>query len=333
MLPNDDELEEKQFTIPPKTKLLYEDFKLVAETSTYRVFNARARASREWHTVRVLDCTTEYATVNGDHAATLFVQELLWLQQRYPGSVFTNTFEISGNGDQIACATLSYLPLSCQLGGTEDIINTKDSKVIEKLVSDVLSDVEFLWKDLQLRKIVDVLGPENISYIKEKGRFFLGNWAKIYEKAQSKASNLSATTTYVSEESKNKKFIRSQELAEEIKTLAFAVLGMNKLDYTELQSLLAAPNLQTSVYNVAVKSALVEVFPDSEQLRYLLGKMLSPDLQNLPNIEEFRVKDETTQYSCYLVYEESKELQDETKGGSPNKPSTISGIKFPIFTS
>src|SRR5690606_26368843 len=103
-------------------------FKFVAETSTYRVFNARARASREWHTVRVLDCTKYYAKANDDHAATLFVQELLWLQQRYPGSVFTNTFEISGNGDQMACATLSYLPLSCQLSGTEEVINPKDPK-------------------------------------------------------------------------------------------------------------------------------------------------------------------------------------------------------------
>ena len=68
----------------------------------------------------------------------------------------------------MTCATLSYLPLSCQLGETEEVINPKDSKVIQKLLSDALLDVEFLWKDLHLRKILDALGPENISFIKER---------------------------------------------------------------------------------------------------------------------------------------------------------------------
>jgi len=65
----------------------------------------------------------------------------------------------------MTCVTLSYLPLSCQLGETEEVINPKDSKVIQKLL---LFDVEFLWKDLHLRKILDALGPENISFIKER---------------------------------------------------------------------------------------------------------------------------------------------------------------------
>ena len=214
MLPKNNE---KEDDIPPKTKLLYEDFKLVAETSTYKVFNARTRDSREWHTVRVLDCTKEYAKTNDDHATTLFVQELLWLQCRYPGSVFTNTFEISENGKQMACATLSYLPLNCHINGTDEVIIPKDITVNDKLLSDVFSDVEFLWKDLQLRKFVDVLGPENIAFIKEKGNFFLGNWAKLYEKAHSGVNNLLITTD-VSEEY-NKKKSSSQELAIEIEKL------------------------------------------------------------------------------------------------------------------
>ena len=269
MFPKNQEKDDEQFAIPLQTKLVYEDFKLVAKTSTYRIFNARARASGEWHTVRVLDCTTEYAKANGDHAAALFVQELLWLQQRYPGSVFTNTFEISENGNQIACATLSSLPLSSQLSGAEDVINLKDSNVVEKLLSDVLSDMEFLWEDLHLRKILDALGPENISFVKETGRFFLGNWAKIYENSQ--------------------------------------------LD------------------DFLLESALAEVFPDSEKLRSLIGKILSLDLQNLPNLEELRVKEEITQDSSNLVDEESKQLQGETQSGSPNKPSTIIGIILAIF--
>lgn len=47
MRPKNNEKEDKQFVIPHKIKLLYEDFKLVAETQTDRVFTARARASGE----------------------------------------------------------------------------------------------------------------------------------------------------------------------------------------------------------------------------------------------------------------------------------------------
>ena len=307
--------------ILPKTKLLYEDFKLVAETSTYKVFNARARASREYHSIRVLDCTKDDTKANGAHAATLFIQELLWLQHRDPGSVFTNTFEISENGSQFACATLSYLPLSRQLDGTAEIINPKDFNTIEKLLSDVLSDVEFLWKDLQLRKILDTLGPENIYFIKEKERFFLGNWGKIYEKPQPTASNLSATSTYASETTKNKK-VSAQDLAEEIQALAFAVLKMNKVNCDKLQDLLAAPILQIATYDFMMKSALKKSFPESEKLRGLIGRMLSLDFQNLPKLEELRVKKERTPHSSDPVFEESKQLQGETQISYPKKSST-----------
>ena len=329
--------EDETFSIPPKTKFLYEDFKSVAETSTYRVYNARARASREWHTIRVFDCTKEYVKANGDNAAALFVQELLWLQRRYPGSVFTNTFEICENGKQMSCATLSYLPLGCQLDESEEIINPKDAKVIEKMLSDVLSDVEFLWKDLQLRKILDTMGPENISFIKEKGRFFLSNWAKILERAPLRDNDLTETVTVLPEESKKKK-LSFQDLAAEIKALAFAVLKMNKVEYSGLQSLLALPNLQASAGDAAVKSVLKDVFPDSEKLQELIGKMLSPDLKNLTNLEELRIKEEGNQHSSNLiksnlVEEESKQLQSKTESFSPNKSSSAIGIYSALFIS
>mgnify|MGYP000880085874 CR=1 FL=1 len=157
----------------------------------------------------------------------------------------------------------------------------------------------------------------------------MGNWAKIYEKGQ-EVSGPSVTTTYVSEAKKNKK-LSSQDLAEEIKALAFAILKTNKVDYVGLQSLLAIPNLQTSVYDFAMKSALAEGFPDSKRLRSLIGKMLSLDPQNLPNLEELKVKEESNQHLSKLVAEESKQLPGETQSGSPNKPSTIIGIILPTF--
>ena len=322
MLPNDNETDDKTFAIPPKTKLRYEDFKFITETSTYKIFNAKARGSHEWHTIRVLDCTKAYVNTNEDHAATLFVQELLWLQRRYPGSVFTNTFEISENGSQMACATLSYLPLSRQLNEAEKIINPKDSQTIERLLSDVLSDVEFLWRGLHLRNILDALGPENISFIKEKERFFLGNWAKIYEKAQSELRNLSITETYIIEESKKKK-LSSQHLATEIRALAFAILKMKNIDDKELQSLLATSNLQTSIYDLILKSTVAQGFKDSEKLGNLIERMLSSDIQILPDLEELRMKED--ERTLLATNEESKEFQSEAHRDYLNKSLTVIG--------
>ena len=220
---------------------------------------------------------------DGDRAATLFVQELLQLQCRYPGSVFTNTFEISENGHQMACATLSYLPLSCQMNGTEDIINPKDLKTIEKLVSDVLSDVGFLWKDLEARNIVAALCPENIAFIKDKGRFFLGNWARIYEQPPSKANDLSVTVPYDPEASKNKK-PTPEELADEIKALGLAILKLNKVNDTQLQSLIAIPIVQNAVYDASIKLNLKEGFLDSKKLQSLIENLINSKLPN--TIEE-----------------------------------------------
>ena len=44
-----------RFSIPRKLKFEYQAFKLVAETSTYKIFEAEARDSKEKHRIRVLD--------------------------------------------------------------------------------------------------------------------------------------------------------------------------------------------------------------------------------------------------------------------------------------
>ena len=70
-----------EFKIPSKIKELFStDFKLVSETSSYKVFEAKNRDSNEIHMIRVLDNTKEVVKNHHDLAATLFVQELLRLQ-------------------------------------------------------------------------------------------------------------------------------------------------------------------------------------------------------------------------------------------------------------
>ena len=102
----------KQFKIPQKLKdLLYTDFSLVSETSTYKVFEAKTRDTKEKHHIRVLDATKGLVKDDYDISATLFVQELLHLQQNQPGSVLTHTFEINDHGKLIGCATLPSIEI------------------------------------------------------------------------------------------------------------------------------------------------------------------------------------------------------------------------------
>jgi len=153
----------QKFSIPPKLKFTYGDFKPISETSSYKVFEAKPRNSTQKHMIRILDNTKEFVNKNYDNVATLFIQELLRLQYVQPDSILINTFEISENGKQIAYATLPYVPLSFQLDDTQQVMNPKDPKVIDKLLKDVLSDIEFLWKDLQMRKIMDIWDQETFA--------------------------------------------------------------------------------------------------------------------------------------------------------------------------
>ena len=62
------------------------------------------------------------------------------------------------------------------------------------------------------------------------------------------------------------KKLSSQDLAGEIKALAFVILKVKKVKCDKIQNLLAIPNLQTAVYDTSVKLTLEEGFPDSIKL-------------------------------------------------------------------
>ena len=83
-----------EFAIPLKIKNTYKNFKPIANTSSYRVFEAESCYTNEKHNTRVLDRSKEFVNQEYNLTATLFVQELLYLQSRYPSSILTNAFAI-----------------------------------------------------------------------------------------------------------------------------------------------------------------------------------------------------------------------------------------------
>lgn len=53
----------QQFIIPPKIKFQYTDFELAAETTSYRVFEAKLRNTRQKHMIRIFDSTKDLSDI------------------------------------------------------------------------------------------------------------------------------------------------------------------------------------------------------------------------------------------------------------------------------
>ena len=224
--------ENKIFEIPQSFKQAYTDFKLIQQTATYRLYAAKLRNTDTIHTIRVFDPTSEFVSDNYDLAATLFIQELLRLQSSHPKAVLISSFEVSSDGRQMAYASLSYYPLDFQSDDDLQIIIPKDANTIASLIRDVISDVEFLWKEIQLQDIMRYLGSESIYFMKDEKAFFLGNWAKYCEAEQRESLDSTMISSTLSE---IRKGLTSQKLAEEIKEVAFAALKLKEIDYSGLE--------------------------------------------------------------------------------------------------
>ena len=134
-----------ELVIPLTLRSDYNNFELIPTTSSCRVFDTETSDSKEKHRIRFIK---EFVKKECGLSATPFVQDL---QSRFPGSILANAFEISNDGQQLGCATLPYLPLSCQLDESREVFNPKDPHLIQNLRSDALHGIEFLWKNMQMR--------------------------------------------------------------------------------------------------------------------------------------------------------------------------------------
>lgn len=308
----------QSFTDFPKLRLSYEDFKVITETTSSTVFEASSRNSREKHMIRVLDASKEYVRKNYDHAAALFNQELLRLHQLHPGFVLFDTLETGQDGKQIAVATLPYIQLST-LYENKEIVNFNDVRVVEKFITDIFSDVQFLWKNPGARNILEVLGPDNICLIKEKGAFFLSNWAKIFESRIRKFSASAVIQVAVRKEQK----LSSQELAGEIRALALIVLKLNKIDFSEIEIMRQKHDVDPKLYELEVRQMVSKSFGDSKKLQNLLERILALDPRNLPRLGELNISVPEIQFPAILVSKGSEYAIEKKPAGA--KTSRTSG--------
>ena len=262
--------------IPPNLKLLYTNFKLVTKTSYYYVLEATSRKSFELHAIRILDTASEFVNKNFDRAATLFIQELLHLQSKIPGSVFPENFNISENGKQIVCITRSYVPENRQF---EKTAGPKKIVFVEKLIKEIYADVEFLWKNFQSKKILESLQIENISYMADRAPFsfsdngthFLSDWA-----------NIVGIETEGVESTEQKQQIPSDQTDDnKPKNETMALGGLLFINNSAGTS-----DLRTAFCEFIMKSKIYEGVVNPLQLQSQVEKILSPEKKSLNSLLE-----------------------------------------------
>ena len=282
---------DKTYSVPPKTAFMYQDLEPRAETASYRTFEAETRISlQEKHLIRILNPTKDF-----DSAATLFIQELFHLENRCPGTVLIGTLEICTERKQVACATRQHGLMNIQPDQIQESVHRKDPKMIEKLISDVLSDVEFLRSELLMKDVACLIEPENIFHL---GEFYLTHWDKILQQREE--------TTTISVGSK----LTSQDLVAEIRALAFVLLQMMNAETEELKLLLSS-KVRESTYKSAVEASAKEGFGDLPKIQNLIERMLSYHPQNLPSLEELHIKEAAIQNSSLLCPQCKKKKNKE----------------------
>ena len=217
--------------IPPKTRLLYTDFRLISRAHYFKIFSALAKIDSKSVSVRFLDFNSEFYCSNPNVASTLFIQELLRLCTLHPESIIIDHFEICDKA--IAFVTTPYLPLEHVVKEMEN----PQSLDIEKLIKDVLIDLNFLVYDMRLagQNSTIHIGFDNIYQISGTESYIVGDWAKGFEGRNVVIDTSELNSTMTDKPSNGDR---------EIETFAGKLLMLLGVKDDELQDLLGMKNLK-----------------------------------------------------------------------------------------
>lgn len=110
-------------------------------------------------------------------------------------------------------------------------------------------------------------------------------------------------------------------MAPEINALGLTLFKAQKVDLSELEAIQAQPNIDIAEYNKVVRKMVAKSFSGSLQSLELIGGMLSPNPQEQPKLEDFKIKKEEIQAPVpekekneAMIEEESDaEIQDATE--------------------
>ena len=263
---------------PSKLKSAYPNYKLVSECSYYSIFQAESQTHGEIHTIRVLNLTSESTQKNYDAAATLFIQEALYIANHVNNrleSVIVESFEIDNK--KIAFVTKPYQSLS----SLKQKQSTRLSLDLEKLLKDIIANVSFLHSSMKLGNLS--IDANNIYSFDDANSYFLGDWGVATPIQTITTPRTSVETIGLSSE------IRvPRTAAQEIHKLAFLALELSGLsieDYGELLEIkdefkyinyleVIANKLDKLRYNKALQNLIVRMLEETYYADALTKKFI-----------------------------------------------------------
>lgn len=225
--------------IPFNLRIAYTDFKLISESkrksSKISIIEARSKITLEIHTLKILQIIStkvdDFLRSNieweDEISITLFMQELLHLCSTQPDRVLFNSFifqELT-----IAYASRSHASIKSQLEWNKTKPENEEVAPLnlQKMICDVVTDLECLWKERKMRTFGSSINLDNICYSSKSQKYWLENWADTYDKAMAVVSLVEDSDVHLA----------SQDIAEELSAIGLTLIELKGINRAYIEKL------------------------------------------------------------------------------------------------
>ena len=304
--------------IPPKLKYAYSGIELIAQKSldidgAVSIFEAKSKTTNELHLIKVLQFPP-YGTIRWKEnvSTTLFIQELLHLCSTQPELVIINSFIIEKNTIAYSLRNATTTLKAQFIKQKSETEEKSESINIPKIISDVVTELETLWKERKIRGFGASIQMDDIDYDYNKQRYWLGNWTSGYSQSM-------VVTSYEKDNSENES-LTSQDISEELSALAMTLMELKGMDRSEMEKLRRDLDIPENEYLSMMENQLSKYFQEEREMLSLLLRLVSRDRQKLPTINELKEMN-------ILRNTDREGLKNDEKDLSHNKVEELSSLE------
>ena len=212
---------------------------------------------------------------------TLFMQELLHLCSTQPDRVLFNSFifqELT-----IAYASRSHASIKSELEWNKTKPENEEVAPLnlQKMICDVVTDLECLWKERKMRTFGSSINLDNICYSSKSQKYWLENWADTYDKAMAVVSLVEDSDVHLA----------SQDIAEELSAIGLTLIELKGINRAYIEKLRKNHHeIDENEYHLAVEKELFKYFDQEKEkeLMRLILRLVSRDKRQLPTIDELK---------------------------------------------
>lgn len=279
--------------LTPKLKLAYTEFQELLPSNihekqsdnlnhNYRLLKAKHTATKELHTIRILDNESDLFKKDRNTALSIFIQEIIHITSRAPEQIITEHCEYYD--EKIVFVTRLIEPLSVAASKEEQNQILLEAQ-IEKLIRGVNTDLKFLRTKMKLEGVLTKgLSLQRICCITENQETFLSDWGVTVAQLLQK--------DFLTNDSSIENHSTAPE-AQEIYDLGITILELVGIDDEGRQDLVRIKASKN--YNAALDTVMkeVEAKGHTDQFLKLMRRILQIDPNARPTFEEVLADFET----------------------------------------